>query len=63
MATTDFPAEISSLRSTYSSITEVVDIDALSAEVAQLNEQAAAPDLCRICRAAPHGKRLHQVIA
>ncbi|WP_081969061.1 4Fe-4S binding protein [Paracoccus sanguinis] len=23
----------------------------------------AAPDLCRICRAAPHGKRLHQVIA
>ena len=45
MATTDFPAEISSLRSTYSSITEVVDIDALRAEVAQLNEQAAAPDL------------------
>ncbi|WP_144792090.1 peptide chain release factor 2 [Kocuria palustris] len=45
MATTDFPTEISSLRATYSSITEVVDIDALRAEVAQLNEQAAAPDL------------------
>ncbi|WP_432493602.1 peptide chain release factor 2 [Kineococcus auxinigenes] len=42
---TDFPAEISALRQTYASIREVSDLDALRRELAELNEQAAAPDL------------------
>jgi peptide chain release factor 2 len=41
----DFPAEISALRTTYASIREVSDLDALRTELADLNEQAAAPDL------------------
>ena len=45
MATIDFPAEIAQLRSTYSSIEQVSDITALKAEIAELSEQAAAPDL------------------
>ncbi|WP_432560778.1 peptide chain release factor 2 [Kineococcus sp. SYSU DK003] len=42
---TDFPAEISALRTTYASIREVSDLDGLRTELADLNEQAAAPDL------------------
>ena len=45
MATIDFPAEIAQLRSTYSSIEKVSDVDALRADIAELSEQAAAPDL------------------
>ncbi|GAA0313774.1 peptide chain release factor 2 [Kineococcus aurantiacus] len=41
----DFPAEISALRTTYASIREVSDLDGLRTELADLNEQAAAPDL------------------
>ncbi|PPK92009.1 peptide chain release factor 2 [Kineococcus xinjiangensis] len=42
---TDFPAEISALRQTYASIRQVSDLDRLRAEIAELNEQATAPDL------------------
>lgn len=45
MASNDFPAEIRDLRATYDSIAEVSDIDQLRTDVAELNEQAAAPDL------------------
>ncbi len=45
MAEIDFPAEIRALRATYSSIENVTDIDALKAEIAELSEQAGAPDL------------------
>jgi peptide chain release factor 2 len=45
MAEIDFPAEIRALRSTYSSIEQVSDVDALKAEIADLSEQAGAPDL------------------
>ncbi|SDQ72736.1 peptide chain release factor 2 [Quadrisphaera sp. DSM 44207] len=45
MAAVDLPAEISSLRSTYEAIRQVSDVDALRATVAELSEQAAAPDL------------------
>ncbi|NKE10056.1 MULTISPECIES: peptide chain release factor 2 [Kocuria] len=45
MASIDFPAEIRDLRATYDSIAEVSDIDQLRTDVAELNEQAAAPDL------------------
>lgn len=45
MAATDFPAEIAALRTTLGTITAVVDPDALRAKVAELSEQAAAPDL------------------
>ncbi|GAB3470990.1 peptide chain release factor 2 [Kineococcus endophyticus] len=41
----DFPAEISALRMTYASIREVSDLEGLRKELADLNEQAAAPDL------------------
>ncbi|PRY14740.1 peptide chain release factor 2 [Kineococcus rhizosphaerae] len=41
----DFPAEISALRTTYASIREVSDLEGLRTELADLNEQAAAPDL------------------
>ncbi|MEZ0166770.1 peptide chain release factor 2 [Kineococcus sp. LSe6-4] len=41
----DFPAEISDLRTTYASIREVSDLEGLRKELADLNEQAAAPDL------------------
>ncbi|MFB9378682.1 peptide chain release factor 2 [Kineococcus gynurae] len=41
----DFPVEISALRSKYASIREVSDLDRLRGEVAELSEQAAAPDL------------------
>ncbi len=42
---TDFPAEIAQLRSTLESIEAVSDPDALRARIADLSEQAAAPDL------------------
>ncbi|MDO4254172.1 MAG: peptide chain release factor 2 [Kocuria sp.] len=45
MASIDFSAEIRDLRATYDSIAEVTDIDRLRADVAELNEQAAAPNL------------------
>ncbi len=45
MAEIDFPAEIRALRATYSSIENVTDVDALKVEIAELSEQAGAPDL------------------
>lgn len=45
MAEIDFPAEIRALRATYSSIENVTDVDALKTEIAELSEQAGAPDL------------------
>lgn len=45
MADTDFPAEIAEVRDTLRRITDVINIDALSAEVADLEHQAADPDL------------------
>jgi peptide chain release factor 2 len=41
----DFTAEISALRMTYASIREVSDLEGLRKELADLNDQAAAPDL------------------
>ncbi|WP_380157937.1 peptide chain release factor 2 [Kineococcus sp. R86509] len=41
----DFPAEISALRTTYASIREVSDLEALRKELADLNDEAAAPSL------------------
>jgi peptide chain release factor 2 len=45
VATTDFPAEIRDLRTTLESIQAVSDPTALRAKIAQLSEQASAPDL------------------
>ena len=45
MAATDFPAEIRDLRSTLQSIQAVSDPTALRARIADLSEQASAPDL------------------
>src|SRR6187551_664028 len=42
---TDFPAEISALRSTFAQIEAVSDPDALRAKIAELSELATAPDL------------------
>ena len=42
---TDFPAEINALRQTYASIREVSDLDRLRKEIADLSDQASAPDL------------------
>lgn len=42
---TDFNAEIKSLRGTMDSIIAVTDVPALTARIAELSEQAAAPDL------------------
>ena len=41
----DFPAALRDLRTTLNSILEVSDLDGLRARIADLNEQAAAPDL------------------
>ena len=41
----DASAEIQALRSTFADITAVVDVDALTAEIARLSEAAGAPDL------------------
>lgn len=45
MASTDFPAEIQHLRATYDQIAQVSDVPSLQADIAELSEQAAAPDL------------------
>ncbi|GGG57976.1 peptide chain release factor 2 [Kocuria dechangensis] len=45
MASLDFPAELSALRSTFASIEAVSDVDALKRDIAALSEQAVAPDL------------------
>jgi peptide chain release factor 2 len=45
MADLDFSAAIADLRSTFSDIRAVLDVDALNARVATLSEQAGAPDL------------------
>ncbi|MBO3084771.1 peptide chain release factor 2 [Cellulomonas fengjieae] len=45
MATTDFPTAIRDLRTTLGTIQAVSDPSALQAKVAQLSEQASAPDL------------------
>ncbi|GAA1711778.1 peptide chain release factor 2 [Brachybacterium phenoliresistens] len=45
VATVDFSEEIPHLRSTLESIAKVTDLDALNAKIADLEEQAAAPDL------------------
>lgn len=45
MAEIDFPVEIRALRATYSSIEDVSHVDAMKAEIADLSEQAGAPDL------------------
>ncbi len=42
---TDFPAEIDRLRHTHASVTAVTDPEVLRARIAELSEQAAAPDL------------------
>ena len=41
----DLSADISALRSTFADIKTVVDVDALSAEIARLSEEAGVPDL------------------
>jgi len=41
----DFPTELRELRATLTSILEVSDLDGLRARIAELSEQAAAPDL------------------
>lgn len=45
MASTDFSAEIKSLRSTYASIEEVSDVPRIRADIAMLSEEAGVPDL------------------
>ncbi|RZU61717.1 peptide chain release factor 2 [Zhihengliuella halotolerans] len=45
MATTDFSEDIRALRATYASIEAVSDIEGIRADVADLSEQAGAPDL------------------
>ncbi len=41
----DLSADIQALRSTFADIKAVVDVDALTAEIARLSEEAGAPDL------------------
>ncbi|WP_299033516.1 peptide chain release factor 2 [uncultured Pseudokineococcus sp.] len=45
MAAVDFPARIRDLRTTYGSIRDVTDVEALRATIRELSEQASAPDL------------------
>ncbi|MGO2030284.1 MAG: PCRF domain-containing protein, partial [Glutamicibacter ardleyensis] len=45
MAKTDFPAEIRSLRSTFSAIEDVSDVAQIKADIAVLSEEAGVPDL------------------
>lgn len=45
MAETDFPTELAELRDTLRRITAVIDVEALRAEVADLEQQAADPNL------------------
>ena len=41
----DFPTEIKNLRSTMASVREVLDLEKLKKQIAELEEQSAAPDL------------------
>ena len=45
MAETDFAAEIAALRHTLSSIEQVSDLEKIKADIAELEQQASAPDL------------------
>ncbi len=45
MASTDFDAEIKQLQATMHTIEQVLDLGAMRAEIAELGEQVAAPDL------------------
>ena len=45
MAETDYTAEIAQLRSTLSNIEQVSDMDRIRADIAELEQQASAPDL------------------
>lgn len=45
MASIDFSSEIQNLRSTYASIAQVSDIDALKKSIVELSEEAGAPSL------------------
>ena len=45
MAATDFDTEIKQLRATLRTIEQVLDVDMMKAEIADLQEQVAAPDL------------------
>ena len=45
MASTDFSAEIKSLRATYASIEEVSDVPRIRTDIAMLSEEAGMPDL------------------
>jgi len=45
VATTDFPEEFKALDATVTSIEKVLNLDALRAEIAELQEQVSAPDL------------------
>ncbi|TXL62072.1 peptide chain release factor 2 [Aeromicrobium terrae] len=45
MATTDFPERLKELGVTLTSIEKVLDLDAMRAEIAELQEQVGAPDL------------------
>ncbi|MBO1751733.1 peptide chain release factor 2 [Actinotalea sp. BY-33] len=45
MAATDFSAEIAALRTTFGTISAVTDPDALRSRIAELSDQASAPDL------------------
>ena len=45
VAAVDFPAEIKDLRTTVESIRQVTDVDRLRREIADLEQQSAAPDL------------------
>ena len=45
VAVTDFDVEIKQLRATMKTIGQVLDLDGMRAEIADLGEQVAAPDL------------------
>ena len=45
MAATDFDSEIRQLRATMKTIGQVLDLDRMRGDVADLSEQVAAPDL------------------
>ncbi|WP_026535971.1 peptide chain release factor 2 [Arthrobacter sp. H14] len=45
MAEIDFPAEIRALRAKFNSIEQVSDVETVKADIAELEEQAVAPDL------------------
>lgn len=45
MASIDYAAEIRALRATYDSVAAVSDVESMKTQIADLSEQAAAPDL------------------